>query len=814
MTDLPAIPTAQHSRPGRRRQSALRRVLAAALVLIALVLSAGARADDAAPSTDETLNEISRNLDRITAESQEVNTLGWQQRDWKPLRERLAALIAQADDLDVDLSSRRELLEAQLKALGPAPGAGGPAEPELVASHRTSLQAAVTAIEAQSHTAALYRIRATQLLQTVAAGQRELIWQVLTLPTPLPVRPEVWSLARDQLQGVADDLITAFGRLRDDLLDATRTGLAGRGFGLILAAGVLAWLLQRRLSQRIRRRLQRTSSTPDERRLLAMQRSLRTIAVPATLLGTFLFVAMASDLVFGESSRLLQRLVTDLLLLILGCAQIHAEISPGQPVFGLLDLRDDRRWPATLRLMLFGVVVTVTDFVSFAAFRDPKGQLELFSALALIASVLAALLLLPLARTRWWGIESAPDEARTRTGIVLRLGLLLMGALPLLLAVTGHAAMAIFLLTRLPALAVVLVGAQQVRLLARRLLGHIIRPPPPSADADEDAPAEQPDTANALTRFWAGLVLDLVLVFLVVPLCLQVVAAPSAQISVWMTTLLQPIPVGGTTISLPQIMTAMVVLAGGLIAAGRIRRWLSESILPQTQVDTGLQTSIAAGVGYTGTALAVVLALGVAGVSLNNVAIVAGALSVGIGFGLRAIVENFVAGLILLVERPIRTGDWVVVEGIEGTVGRISVRATQIDTFDAASVIVPNSVLVTSPVTNWTLGNRLARIKIPVGVAYGTAPRKVIDILLNLANAHPQVVKYPAPQALFLAFGDSSLGFELRCHVRDADFMARARSELMVAIDDSLRSHGIEIPFPQRVIHRGKGWDSATPASE
>ncbi len=471
-------------------------------------------------------------------------------------------------------------------------------------------------------------------------------------------------------------------------------------------------------------------------------------------------------------------------------------------------VRDDVRTSATVRLMLFGGVVAITDYIGFAAFQDPRGQVELFGVLALTSAVASALLLLPLIRARCWQPDADPTSAM-RPGLALRIGLCVLAVAPLVLSLSGYAAMAIFILTRLPALAVILIGALQVRVLAQRLLGRLIRPATERVDLDT-APAESSEPTGALAFFWAALLLDLVILLAVIPLSLQVVSAPNAQITVWMAALAQPIQVGGSTISLPQIMIALATLAIGLIVAGRLRRWLAETVLPRTHVDTGLQTSIAAGVGYTGTTLAVILALGVAGVGLGNVAIVAGALSVGIGFGLRAVVENFVAGLILLVERPIRTGDWVIVEGIEGTVGRISVRATQIDTFDAASVIVPNSLFVTSPVTNWTLSNRIARIRIPVGVAYGSSPRKVIDLLLSLANAHPQVIKYPAPQALFLAFGDSSLNFELRCHVRDADFVARARSELMVAIEAALGDHGIEIPFPQRVIHRGAGWDKPT----
>jgi small-conductance mechanosensitive channel len=177
---------------------------------------------------------------------------------------------------------------------------------------------------------------------------------------------------------------------------------------------------------------------------------------------------------------------------------------------------------------------------------------------------------------------------------------------------------------------------------------------------------------------------------------------------------------------------------------------------------------------------------------------------VGIGFGLQNVVNNFVSGLILLFERPIKTGDWVVVGETEGFVKRIRIRSTQIQTFDRADVIVPNSDLISHQVTNWMLYDPLGRIKVRVGVAYGSDTEKVRDILLEVASGHDMVIKdgsAPEPQVLFRGFGDSSLDFELRCHIDHIDYRLLVISDLNFAIDKAFREHGIEIPFPQRDIH-------------
>ena len=237
------------------------------------------------------------------------------------------------------------------------------------------------------------------------------------------------------------------------------------------------------------------------------------------------------------------------------------------------------------------------------------------------------------------------------------------------------------------------------------------------------------------------------------------------------------------------------------VAAGRIRRWLSESILPQTQVDTGLQTSIAAGVGYTGTALAVVLALGVAGVSLNNVAIVAGALSVGIGFGLQSIINNFVSGLILLVERPIKVGDLVAVGGREGRVRSIAVRSTEIETGDKASLIVPNSELITGTVTNWTHRNALGRVVIKAATSTTADPEQVMAVLRSLAAECPHIMQHPQPGVSFDNFGPNGFEFSLSAVVADISKTGAAQTDLRLRIVKAFRAAGIELPHPQSDIH-------------
>lgn len=254
-----------------------------------------------------------------------------------------------------------------------------------------------------------------------------------------------------------------------------------------------------------------------------------------------------------------------------------------------------------------------------------------------------------------------------------------------------------------------------------------------------------------------------------------------------------------------RVVVALVSFAVMLSIIGWIKRRMDKSWLNRSRMDRGAKESMISLTGYFGVAVAFLISLSVAGVQLSNLALIAGALSVGIGFGLQNIVNNFVSGVILLFERPIKTGDWIVVGETEGYVKKISIRSTQIQTFDRSDVIVPNSELISGQVTNWMLRDTIGRIKVPIGVAYGSDLEQVREILLEIAFNHDSVITQspilPKPWVLVRGFGDSSIDFELRCFIRDVDRRLRVISDINFAIDKAFQQAGIEIPFPQRDVH-------------
>ena len=272
--------------------------------------------------------------------------------------------------------------------------------------------------------------------------------------------------------------------------------------------------------------------------------------------------------------------------------------------------------------------------------------------------------------------------------------------------------------------------------------------------------------------------------------------------------------VGGINISLISIVTGLLVFLISLTLVKMMKNRLSNNLLNRINMDEGIKHSLISGFSFTGFIISAILAIVAMGVDLSNLAVIAGALSVGIGFGLQDVIKNLVSGIILLFERPFKVGDWVLIGGEEGKIKQINIRSTEVETFNKASVIIPNATLISSSLTNLTHGNNWQRQTIAVGVSYDSDAEQVTKLLLECARSCKKVMKVPVPYVLFKNFGESSLDFELRIYVSDIWSGWSAGSDVRYEILRRFREANINIAYPQIVVHQGsedtsvKGWQT------
>jgi small-conductance mechanosensitive channel len=266
------------------------------------------------------------------------------------------------------------------------------------------------------------------------------------------------------------------------------------------------------------------------------------------------------------------------------------------------------------------------------------------------------------------------------------------------------------------------------------------------------------------------------------------------------------IELGDSHLTLNGIIKLTVVLVLVLVAERYLQRLVRKQVLARTHLSPDLQYAVSRFAGYCFIAVGFFVALKAVHLDLSALAVIVGALGIGVGFGLQNIVSNFVSGLIILAERPIAIGHRIEVGGVAGQVTRIDLRSTTVVTNDNITIIVPNSDFITHPVTNWSYGDPKVRLRLAVGVAHGSDVEKLKRVLLEVAGESPAVLNEPEPTVRFLGFGDSSLNFELAVWTVDlANRPTRFRSDLYFAIERKLRENKIEIPFPQRDLHVRSG---------
>ncbi len=677
-------------------------------------------------------------------------------------------------------AARISTVNAQLAALGAAP-AEGDSEPAQVAARRSDLNDQLNALRAPVVLAQEAYARANGLIGEIDGFVRQKEVARLTTPTALPLVPENWVVGGTALWV---GLSAIFGETSGKVGSLVKSGAIwvnlGKaavllGIGLILMIRGRAWII--RLQSAV------LDSQVRGAALWVFGLSLGLIALP--LGGVFALQAAitASGLVGYRGGLLVETLPRAGFFIIAVrwlashyFSSIRGKRGPLNMCFE--DRTRGRRllnglgWTMALGLMMVELVTA----------GDTSG---LSAAIILLPiEALVGLFLFRFGRLLSRHCSEVEQAAIYRNRIIAVIGQVAMvvAIVGPVLAIFGYSTAAQALLY--PAVSTLAILG--LVLLLQTLVVDIYVLFSGSADGARDA--------------LVPVLFGMVLLVLALPFVALTWGVSRSDLWELWTRFREGYTLGETRISPTDFMVFVLVFGLGYALTRFAQSTLKTTILPRTKLDLGGQNAVVSGLGYLGIFLAAVVAITLAGIDLSSLAIVAGALSVGIGFGLQNIVSNFVSGIILLIERPISEGDWIEVGGQMGYVRDISVRSTRIETFDRTDVIVPNADLVSGQVTNWTRGNSVGRIILPVGVAYGTDTHLVAKILLEVAEAHPLVLLDPPPQALFVNFGADSLNFEIRALLRDVNFGLRTKSEMNHIIAERFAAAGIEIPFAQRDI--------------
>lgn len=708
-------------------------------------------------------------------------------------------------------------MKSLLEALGPKPKEGESAEALEVARRRAALEERLTAAEGRIKQAELVAARAEAAITGLAGARRAGLADRLGSKGPPVFAVATWEKA-----------IPEFGGWLRKIADAPAVWwqseqvqrIKGSGTYVVAALSILLVVVlggayRRWMLRRFGR--DRSIETPDfpRRFVAAAAEGAARGLLPLLLTWTVYGGLHARGLLFGSFGDVIEGLAIAISAFAMIVGLSRSALAPRTPHWRIKDFGNRAARMLYHRIWILAALIAVQIFLSSPA-KTLVPSADLIAAVGFVFRSATALVFLSLLDSRLW-LSAADEKAhlhpRESSGEHSRHDgfhlhrywwvRLFIGCIVITIPVSslaGYHELSRFLTTRLVTVTALIALYLLVREFVRDMT-DVFLDPERGFGKRTRAALNVGEQGAGMLRFWLVFGVDLVLLFGTGLLLLLLLGLDWREISDWVSQAMSGFAVGGRTISPRNILVALAVFVVFYILVRLLQRFLDHKVLPNTRLDIGVRTAVRAGVGYLGITVAALIAITAAGFDLSNLAIIAGALSVGIGFGLQAIVNNFVSGIILLVERPIKVGDWVIAGGNEGIVKRISVRSTEIETFNLASVIVPNSELIANTVTNWTHKDLRARVEVPVGVSYASDPDQVHEILLSLASDHAQVLKFPEPFVIFKGFGDSSLNFELRCYVGRATDMITVASDLRYAIVHAFRAGEIEIPFPQQDLH-------------
>jgi potassium efflux system protein len=715
-------------------------------------------------------------------------------------RDQLLKLRAEGEDFSNKLLPQQSVVEEQVAKLPPLPAQDQAPEPEQVAQLRAGLTYHLGLFKSARSSLDAQQSRINELLNTIQDIRRKNFTSNLFQPVPGVFSSQTWenvpdyaALAEMRLEGLVKDWWNSSDKpeLRYLILSALAIFLVLVYFRWHGVEGLRTW--------------SEAGDPPFWRRASSAAGVIFIRSMPVVLPIVFLYNAIDQMQPFPEKiGWLFYVAARSLFIVIVVNALMTTVLSPRAPEWRLIPAGDRAALRITRLVLALVILYGLMTFVHSAT-RIVQAPFTLTLALTLPANLLVAALVAAILKTplEEKDVEGMPSLTWLR---LLRLPLWVISLAIVATSFAGYLALSRFIAQQLIVTGSILALVYLLLLWADGYAQGMRNENSAVGSWLKGAAALDQDKREKLS-VPVSLLLKLVVLIASVPLILLQWGYPWPDIIELYRQLFFGFRIGTTEISLAAIFASIIVFVLGYFAAKLFQGWLDRQVLKPAGLSGGLRDSIRTTVGYAGIFAAALLALSYAGFNLSNIAIVAGALSVGIGLGLQAVVSNFVSGLILLAERPIKIGDLVTVGGEEGYVRKISVRSTEIETFERANVLIPNSSFITDKVKNWTLRNNTARTSISVAVAHGSDPRLVKAILLKVAQDHLNVMTSPEPSVDFEDFNADSLNFKLYVHIYDLTKGGSTRTDLRIEILEAFKTNDIALPSRQtEVLLREAEW--------
>jgi potassium-dependent mechanosensitive channel len=739
------------------------------------------------PETSDAVAHLGETVERL---EKAVERVRLREEGLAAQRAEADGLLLEAQKIADSLRPRSDEIRIQIEKLGKPPEKGAAPESQAIASERARLSGLASQVDGALKAIELSQLRARQQIARIQDYRHKVFAQDLMRRTQSPLLLTIWRQVAEELPRIGHQVRSVAERwwagARHKLPELTIL------FLVCLAAYVGLTIAQRRLFARA------LDPVPDPLPNFFTRAGRATLvaalrALPVVASVSLLYLGLDNLGTLDYQVQPIAEVITQAVIIAAAVSGLSVAVfTPRYAHWRLFDLSDHAasrlssltRWIAAV----FAFDMVLRELIRLFVSPLPVSIVQTF-----FTSVAFAGLLIGIVRTPFTpgGLVSGEPLSRYQPKW-LKFPLLALALAILVASLLGYVALGSFIASQ-----VLLTGSCAVAIV---LLHAAI-----SAIANEPEDAGRP-VGRMLE---SGLGLDLkhrqqvsqVLTWLL-NAALVAIAVPAILLSLGFSTndifnafrsAVFGFEIGQFRISLARILMAIALFAGILTVTRLVQRWLTATVLSPARMDPAIAHSIYTGIGYAGAAIAGLVGVSYVGLDITNLAIVAGALSVGIGFGLQSIVNNFVSGLILLIERPIKVGDWIVVKGQEGYVRRISVRATEIETFDRASLILPNSELITGPVTNWTHRNAMGRVIIRVGATYKADPQHVMDVLTEVGRGNAFILQQPAPRVVLDNLGVDGFEFSIRVFVADINKSIDAQNSLRVEIHKAFLEAGIAI---------------------